>query len=258
MDQDVTLQVQEQLDERLVLPLLEGLDHRLGVEVRRLGVDPGAVRVEPVLQPHDRLVGDLRLAAAEQPGAVGRDLRLAAPGVQPAQAERRQDRLVLVGHDRQVDRLDRRQEAERLLLQLQVAALDVAQLVADDELQLLGAARVQVQQARRQDQVVLVERPDDVGLRQRRVADVDGGLGDPQGPGALLDHPVERPEGGLALDRERLGDDVGDLLGVDELVDPAAELLAEAAQDRASRRPRPSSEGASRWANRRSSRVAMS
>ena len=79
--------------------------------------------------------------------------------------------------------------------------------------------------------MILVERPGHVRLGERRVADVDRGRVDPQGPRATLDLGFERPEGGLALDGECLGDDVGDLLGPDELVDPVAELLAEAAED---------------------------
>ena len=43
----------------------------------------------------------------------------------------------------------------------------MAQLVADDELQPIGAAGVQVQQSRSDDRVVLAERPDDVGISER-------------------------------------------------------------------------------------------
>ena len=112
-----------------------------------------------------------------------------------------------------------------------MAALDVAQLAADHELQLAGPVLEQVQEGAGDDQVILAARLDGVDEGLRRVAHVDRWLVDTQGAGALRNQVVHGLEGRLALDREGLGDDIGHLRGVDELGHPVADLAGEPVQE---------------------------
>ena len=66
-----------------------------------------------------------------------------------------------------------------------MAALDVAQLAADDELQLAGPLLEQVQEGAGDDQVIPAAGLNGVDPGLRRVADVDRRLVDAQRAGAL-------------------------------------------------------------------------